>query len=256
MEHPQSWGQEASTQAISTERPTLGSSPDLVPVDSLQVETGLSLNFQRSRFGADLPESLLRYGLTRRLEVRYQTSDAVFASSSLPGQQRLQTADTALSAKFLLKGPNSFAPKSMLAAINLPTGGPAWTTGSADPGLTLIWTQTTKNYFLNEVAQATLTTVAGARRAAWAPSIAAGRSVTSRLTVFAEYAPTIVASNSLVTVVDGGFTILHGNLRQLDLRAGYLQDSDGRHTLLSIGFSVRRDHLRSGLRHLAFLSLE
>jgi hypothetical protein len=239
--------QESAVPAISTERPTVGDSPDLIPADSLQIENGLGLSFQRAQYTLDLPESLIRYGVTEHLEIRFQTSDEVLQPQTTPGSASWQSMDPAVSVKALLGVPNGLRPRSGILALSFPEGGPTWTSGSYDPSATLIWTQALhKSYFLNEVAGATLTTLSGARRANWAPSIAGGRAFSESLTGFAEYAPTVLPNGQFEYVVDGGFALVRGKLTQIDVRTGYLRDSAGYHTLFSLGYSIRHDELFHG----------
>ena len=243
--------QETESPAISTERPTVGNSPDLIPPGSLQLENGLGVSFQRTQFTGDLPETLVRLGLFERFEVRYMWSDEMYQKSPSPHVASFQTMDPAFSVKLGLGKANQVAPRSAIVALSLPIGGPKWTSGSYDPAATAIWTQTIgKKYFLNEVAGATLTSLAGARRVSWAPSVAGGRSLTDTVTAFGEYAPTVMPNGSLEYVVDGGFALIHKKLMQFDLRTGYLKDSDGYHTLITVGYSIRRDGLLPRLVHL------
>jgi len=234
--------QETQSPPISTERPTAGDSPDLIPAGSLQFENGAGVSFQRSGYIGDLPETLARLGLSERFEVRFMVSDEVYQRSTAPHVASFQSMDPALSVKLGLGKANQLVPRSGILALSLPIGGPSWTSGSYDPAATAIWTQTIgKKYFLNEVAGATLTTLEGARRPLWAPSVAGGRSLTEDLTAFAEYAPTVMPNGSLEYIVDGGVALIHKRLMQFDLRTGYLKDSDGYHTLITVGYSVRRD---------------
>lgn len=234
--------QEVLSPAISTERPTVGNSPDLIPRGSLQVENGIGTSFQRTRYAIDLPETLLRFGVSERFEARFMFSEEEYQRSPELHIPSFQDTDPAVSVKFGLGKANQVIPRSAILALSFPRGGPSWTSGSYDPALTAIWTQTIgKKYFINEVAGATLTTLAGARRSCWAPSIAGGRSLSESLTGFGEYAPTVLPNGSTEYVIDGGFALIHKNLTQFDVRAGYLEDSSGYHTLLSIGYSVRRD---------------
>jgi hypothetical protein len=234
--------QNAEVPAISTERPTVGVSPDLIPASSLQIENGVGLSQQRGQYVADLPESLVRFGLTNRLEVRFLTSDALYQSSHPAGSDGFESADVSLSTKLLVRGPNSPLPKSAVLALNMPTGGSSFTSGSYDPSLTTIWTQATaRGYFVNELAGVTLTTLKGARRAEWAPSVAFGRALSLRLTAFGEYAPTMVPGICAAHVIDGGFVLTRGKLQQFDIRTGYLKDLKGNHGLISVGYSIRRD---------------
>jgi hypothetical protein len=231
-------------ETISTERPTVGDSPDVISAGSLQLENGAGVSLQKSSYAADLPENLLRLGLTKRTEVRFQSSDLVYQPGQDSGVPSLQSSDVAVSAKFLLGGPGTVQPKSAILGLSLPTGGVNLTSGSHDPTLTLIWTQAFPHgYFLNQLVQGTLTTLAGARRPVWAPSIAGGRSLTSTLGTFAEYAPSLLQDHSLTWVVDGGLTYTRIKTEQIDLRAGVLRDGLGTHTLISVGYSKRYDRL-------------
>ncbi len=241
---------QAATEApvISTERPTVGDSPDLTPAHTFQVESGLGLTLQRHKAVADMPEMLLRYAVSSVVEVRLQASNEEFQSSAPPGTHAFQTADMALSAKFLIAGPDRFLPKSGVLTLSLPTGGKSWSSGSVDPSLAAIWTQALPHaFFLNQVAQATLTTLASARRPLWAPSIAGGRTLSRATTVFGEYAPALLPDRTLEQIVDGGIAVTRGKLLQLDFRAGCLRDEAGTHTLLTIGYSRRYDSVLPGL---------
>lgn len=239
------FGQETHSPPISTDRPTVGLSPDLVPARSLQFENGIGSIFQRSTFNVDLPESLVRFGVTDRLEVNFLFSDSVYQPSQTPHISRLQTMDPMLDAKIGIGKANGALPRSATVGLSFPMGGSSWTSGSYDPGLALVWTQAIgKASFLNEVVGSTLTTVGDARRPCWAPSIAGGRSLTGSLGIFAEYAPTAFANRSSNYVIDGGFAVVHRKLTQFDVRTGYLRDGGGFHTLLSLGYSVRMDSIR------------
>jgi Putative MetA-pathway of phenol degradation len=234
--------QNAELPTISTERPTVGYSPDMIPAGSFQIENGAGLSQQRGRYVADLPESLVRFGLTNRVEARFLTSDVLYQSSHAAGSDGLESADVTLSAKLLVRGPNSPLPKTAVLALNIPTGGSSYTSGSYDPGLTTIWTQAIAGgYFVNEVAGAMLTTLNGARRAEWAPSVAFGRALSPTLTGFGEYAPTMVPGLCAAHVIDGGLALTRGKLQQFDVRTGYLKDVQGSHALISMGYSIRRD---------------
>jgi hypothetical protein len=241
------WCQASEPPPISTERPTVGYSPDLIPGGSLQFENGSNVLFQKAQYAADLPETLVRLGLTDRFETRFLISNAVYPSSA----GKFESADAACSAKVLLAGPNTRLPKSAILSLSFPTGSPSQTSGSYDPSLTLIWTQAaSRGYFFNEVAGATLTTLNGARRPVWLPSVVGGRALSSKLSIFAEYAPTVLQDRNVVHVVDGGFAVTIRRLQQIDVRSGWQQDTAGAHGLFSLGYSLRSDSLFGERRRL------
>jgi hypothetical protein len=224
--------------AISTERPTAGPSPDLIPRGSVQVENGAGVTRQSGVTTLDLPENLLRYGLTERLEVRFLASNMVYQTTA----GHFESQDLAFSAKLLVAGPNRLAPKSAILSLSVPTGGAAFTSNSTDPTLDLIWTQAIPHgYFLNQVAQVTLTTLNSARRPLWSPGIAGGKALTANLTVFGEYAPNVLPDSSRNFLIDSGLALVRHDVQQWDIRAGMLSDSGGLHPSILIGYSIRRD---------------
>jgi hypothetical protein len=230
--------------AISTERPTAGYSPDLVPRRTVQAEYGINWSIQRGNVSTDAPESLVRVGLCDRAEVRFLTDNLVYQRSSAQSALHLQSQDAAISTKLLLSSANSVLPKSAIVSLTLPVGSKHMTSGSYDPSLVAIWTQALSHgYSVNEVAQVTLTTKDGARVLAWSPSIEAGRSLSGRLSIFAEFAPSIDAYQSFAYVADGGFAYSLSGSRQLDVRTGYARDAAGLHGILSLGYSIRYDRI-------------
>lgn len=56
--------QESPSPVISTERPSYGPSPDLIPRGSLQMESGAGVTWQSGTRVIDLPENMMRLGLT------------------------------------------------------------------------------------------------------------------------------------------------------------------------------------------------
>jgi len=235
--------QESSIAPISTERPTVGPCTDVIPRNSLQIETGVGAALERNGYTADLPESLLRLGLTNRVEVRFLNSNLTYQRPTNPEVPTLQTADTAFSAKVLLDQPNRIGPRSAILSLSVPTGGVTQSSGSYDPTAAVVWAQSLpRGFSLDEVVQTTLTTLHGARRPQWSPSIAAGYALSGKISLFAEYAPNLFADRNLSYVVDGGFTYAHGKSQQFDVRVGYTTETDARSALISLGYSRRYDH--------------
>jgi hypothetical protein len=240
---PVALAQDIPIAPMSTERPTVGACPDVIPQGSVEVEVGAGLSVQRTQVTADLPESFLRIGVTNRLEIRYLGSNMTYQPSTAVSRGGLQSYDSAVSVKALLALPNRPEPRSAILSLSRPSGDKELTSGSYDPTLTLVWTQSfPRGFSLNEVAQGTLTTLNGARRPTWAPGVAAGRAVSDRLTFFAEYAPNVSADHSFSYIVDGGLTYARQSRQQFDVRLGTLADGGGSHLLIAVGYSRRYDH--------------
>lgn len=230
-------------EAITTERPSAGFSPDVIPAGSIQMENGVNVSTQRHGVIADGPESLIRFGVLHHLELRVLTNNAMYQTSNPPGVSGMQRQDPGISTKILISKANSFAPKSAIVSLSMPLGSSNLTSGSYDPGVTAIWTQSFPHGFsANEVGQVTLTTLEGVRLPLWAPSVVVGRSLSDRLSLYSEYAPSMESYVPFSYIVDGGFAYLPAKTRQIDVRVGYAKDTAGTHYLLSVGYSIR--HLR------------
>jgi hypothetical protein len=269
--------QDQLTSAISTERPTIGSSSpvlDLVPAGSLQVESGGGISIQRKEFVADLPETFVRIGLSNRIELRYFSSNLVYQHSFIPGLDPVQSGDSALGAKLLLGPANSFVPMSAVLSLSFPVGAEGMSSGSHDPSLTLAWTQTAPGKLtLIEGMQSTITTRDGERHPSLVPSLGIGRPLSDRFGAFVDYAPNVFRDPGMAYMLDGGLSYVRSSkqlfdarlgftedcegvrayvadvglsyarssVQQFDLRIGYSSDSQGLHTVSSFGYSVRYD---------------
>jgi hypothetical protein len=268
--------QESDSPPISTERSIASTAPvlDLVPAGSLQIESGTSISFQRSRLVADLPEDLIRVGLTDHVELRFITSNMVYQHANVAGIDPLEAGDAAFSLKLHIAGANTLAPNAAIVSLSLPLGDQGLTSSSYDPSVFLGWTQTLHpRYTLIEAVQTTLTTVSQVRTTELFPVIGVSRTFSDRFAAFVDYAPEVLSSGGKAYEVDGGLTYAAtkkqvfdvrgahsrspdgfdsyiydagltyalGHVQQLDLRMGYSGDSNGLHTVASVGYSVRYD---------------
>ena len=76
--------QEVQLPPISTERPTVGNSPDLIPGGSIQFKNCAGVSFQKVHWVGDVPETFVRLGLSDHVGVRYLASDEVYQRSHSP----------------------------------------------------------------------------------------------------------------------------------------------------------------------------
>jgi hypothetical protein len=116
------------SEPITTDRPTTGTGPDLVPVHSLELENGLGWSNDGHQKTFDLPESLLRLGLTDRIETRTTIPNAHFSAG-----QNTEVEDIQFGAKIRLRPSQSVWPMSFVTALSAPTGTSGLTSGGWDP---------------------------------------------------------------------------------------------------------------------------
>lgn len=239
------FAQESSLPAISPDRPSIGTGPDIVPLHSLQAESGLNVLYSSSSLVTDLPESLLRFGISQRAELRFGSSNAVWNPSPDPGTHRLQSQDISLGSKVALTLPNHLPPQAVLLTFTCPTGGPSYSSNSFDPTGIFIWEQAApKGFILTENIGAAYTSTNGVRHTNWSPGISVSRNLAKATAWFAEYAPTASRAQALLEIVDGGLSYSPRSTSQFDLRVGVEHDSTGTHQLLSVGYSHRLDGLK------------
>ena len=212
------------------------------------MESGINFCYSRSSIVTDLPESLLRIGISRRAEFRFGSSNALWNPSPSPGSRRLQSQDVSIGTKIAFTHPNEKMPQSVLLSFTIPTGGPSYTSGSIDPAGVLIWEQSTRRRFsFTENIAALYTKAGGSRQVSWSPGISAARNISRTVAWYAEYAPTLSPGPRILQVIDGGLSCSRRGRTQFDVRAGVENDASGVHNLLSAGYSVRMDAWGWGL---------
>ena len=129
---------EAET-TIATDRPAVSSSSVVVPLGGLQFENGMLGTDQEGNWVLDFPESLIRYGLFGKTELRFYVPDyshnfaAGAAASSGFG-------DLAFGLKQQL-GPVGGFDVSAIFFLSVPTGASGVSSHGYDPALQVPWTR-------------------------------------------------------------------------------------------------------------------
>jgi hypothetical protein len=236
--------QESEIPEIATDRPEVGLAPEVVPEGMLQMETGVGVGYTRGNYVADFPESLTRWGIGHHLELRATSSNAVFDPNPDPGVKKIEFQDFSFGAKAGLSEAGNVIPQAVVASLSCPTGGDAYTSGSFDPSVILVWQQKMRRGFvLTENMGGVRTTVNDQRKILWGPGVVLGHGVTNVMDAFLEYAPSLASGVPSTHVVDGGFTYRMTPNSQIDVRVGYQQDGTGGKNLFSLGYSRRLDRL-------------
>lgn len=130
----------AQTAAFVVERPSFSTPPNVVGAGFWQVEAGVGWDRDAPDDGDGTtiftaPNTTLRLGVTRRIELRAATTGLVSVSEG--GRRQTSAADTALGVKYQLAFQQSFGlDVALVPMISLPTGGTA-STGTADPSAIL-----------------------------------------------------------------------------------------------------------------------
>jgi outer membrane putative beta-barrel porin/alpha-amylase len=122
---------------ISTDRPAITNSSVVVPAGSLQVENGFLETRGQGQSIVDGPESLVRFGLTKRTELRFEVPDYFH---DLTGSGGSGFGDFAFGIRQQL-GPAHGFDVSVIAFLSVPTGANGVSSGGYDPGLQVPWSR-------------------------------------------------------------------------------------------------------------------
>jgi hypothetical protein len=117
---------------IATDRQAVTNSSVVVPAGSLQVESGFVETGNQSQSIVDGPESLIRFGVASKTELRFTAPDYYY---NLSTRGSSGFGDLAVGVKQQLgPTPHGFD-VSVIVFISFPTGGATVSSGGYDPGL-------------------------------------------------------------------------------------------------------------------------
>ncbi len=156
---------------ISTDRPQITEASTVIPCGSLQFENGFAETDNGSRWGLDLTETWMRWGVPAKGEVRFALPD-YFANDETASGLSSGASDVVLGYKQQL-GPTHGFDISIIPSLSFPTGSNRISSHGYDPSLQAPWSREfSKNW-----------TAAGMFSVAW-PTQPAGRNTTGQASVY------------------------------------------------------------------------
>jgi len=239
---------------LVTDRPDVTESSETVARGRVQIEAGIgfaSFDDGGETVGiATFPTTLIRVGLDRKVELRFEWQGVVSESREFEGS-RTDTSgsgNTGLGAKIKLREERGAAPQlALLVDAVLPTGSKSFRTERIDPGVRVAGSNTLSDrlavgYNLGVVALSleeddgdTDTHALGRYSAALAISI------DDRWNSFVEffgYVP-LGGPETATHLFDAGFTYLSSKTVQLDLSGGVGLNDQAPDWFVGAGFSIR-----------------
>jgi hypothetical protein len=124
---------------IATDRPAVTNSSVVVPAGSLQAENGFLETSSQGQSGLDGPESLVRFGVAKRTELRFTLPD-YFHNLTASGCFGSGFGDVAIGVKQQL-GPAHGFDVSVILFLSFPTGANTVSSGGYDPGMQVPWSR-------------------------------------------------------------------------------------------------------------------
>lgn len=228
-----------SQAPLSTDRPSVGTGTDLVPVHAMEIENGVTVTNAQGRSSVDLPETLTRYGWNSRVELR-----AALPNTHLQRGLPVSREDVEIAAKIRLRPAESRWPVSLVPGINVPTGTASLTSGGWDPSLVLSVSHGFSqrlSMFASSCDGAISTPGSKGHSLLTQNAMDVGWALNSSYALFGEYAPFYKAHDGIrgETLDVGGLWTV-GRRVQLDARVGTTRTPGSSSLMVSAGYSVRR----------------
>jgi hypothetical protein len=129
----------AADPEIVTDRPDITESAIVVPKGSLQVENGLTWASDHGRTAFDLSETLVRFGVSQRTELRIVVPNYLEALTGLGSASGF--GDVAVGMKQQLGPLPGEFDLSVIVAVSLPTGADRLSSHGYDPFVKLPWSR-------------------------------------------------------------------------------------------------------------------
>jgi len=172
---------------ISTDRPAVSSSGVAAPRGGLQIENGMLGTDQQGNWVLDLPETLIRYGVLRKTELRLYVPD-YYHNFGPDGAANSGFGDIAFGVKQQL-GPIGGFDVSAIFFVSVPTGAGGVSSRGYDPSLQVPWTRKiSENWTMGGQMAFYWPTQGGSRNLTGEATFFLNRQLTRPWDAFVEYA--------------------------------------------------------------------
>jgi Putative MetA-pathway of phenol degradation len=236
----QAAGSDAAAAPIATDRPAVTDSSVVVPLGSLQAENGLAETVSQGQRTFDGPETLLRFGVALKTELRLTAPD-YFGQ----GEMSSGFANLAIGMKQQLSPtPGGFG-VSLVLSLSLPTGAGAISSHGYDPFVQLPWSRVlSSNWTAAGMQSVYWPTEQGRRSMTGETTFLMDRQLTKTWDAFVEYAGDFPEQGGPRHLVHFGTAYKPTPHQQLDLHAGCGLSSAAVNQFIGIGYSFRLQAIR------------
>ncbi|HEV3331187.1 MAG TPA: transporter [Bryobacteraceae bacterium] len=225
---------------IATDRPAITDSSIVVPKESLQLENGLTWTSDHGRQTIDLSETLMRFGLSTRTEIRIVVPNYfVGLSHSSSG-----FGDLALGVKQQIGPLSGGFDLSVVAAISLPTGADRISSHGFDPFLQFPWSKDLRaGWSIGGMQSVFWYTENTRRNLTWEPTLYIQKEIMKRWDVFGEYAGDFPQWDGSRQIAHFGTVYGITPKQQVDFHFGFGLSHAAPGHFLAVGYSFRVDKL-------------
>jgi hypothetical protein len=228
--------------AIVTDRRDVTDAATVVPRESLLVENGATFTRDHGKSLLDGTQSLIRFGVTPRTELRLEVPDYVAALGSTPDASGF--GDSSMGFKQQLGPLLGQVELAVIAGVSLPTGARGVSSGGYDPFVKLPWSlELDRSWSIGGMLSFFWLTEAGRRNSTGQPTFYIERQLTKAWDVFIEYAADYPVHGGPRPILHTGTAYRITPRNQVDLHIGVGVSRAAPDFFVGIGYSFQLDHI-------------
>ena len=225
--------------AITTDRPAITDSSFVVPSGDLLFENGFTETGSQGQRGFDFPETLTRFGLTSKTELRFTAPD-YFQNFSTGRGFGSAWGDLSVGVKRQLVAAPAGFDASLVVTLSFPTGSNIISSHGYDPLLQLPWSHPIfKNWTTAGMFSLLWQTEGSRRNLTGQASFLLDRQFTGRWDGFVEYGGEFPQRGSPQHVLHGGTAFKITSNQQLDFHVGVGLSSAAVDHFIGFGYSFQ-----------------
>ena len=227
---------------IATDRPAVTNSSVVVPAGSLQMENGFLETSSQGQSVLDGPESLIRFGIAKRTELRFTVPD-YFHNLSAGGASGF--GDFAFGVKQQLGPTPGKFDVSVILFLSCPTGASGVSSGGYDPGLQVPWSRTlSTNWTAAGMFSVYWPTQGPTRNVTGESTFLLDRQLTKPWDAFVEYAGDFPEVGGPRHLLHFGTALKVTQQQQIDFHVGVGLSTAAVDQFVGIGYSFRFQTIR------------
>ena len=227
---------------ISTDRPAVTNSSVVVPAGELQAENGFLETNSQGQSVIDGPESLLRFGIAKRTELRFTVPDYFHHLNAGGGSG---FGDFAVGIKEQLGPMPGRFDVSVILFLSFPTGANTVSSGGHDPGVQVPWSRVlSTNWTAAGMFSVYWPTQGGTRNLTGESTFLLDRQLTKPWDAFVEYAGDFPELGGPRHLLHFGTALKITKQQQIDFHVGVGLSSAAVDHLVGIGYSFRFQAIR------------
>jgi len=229
---------------ITTDRPAVTNSSVVVPAGSLQAENGFLVSSSQGQNVLDGPESLIRFGIAKRTELRFTVPD-YFHNLNTGNGPGSGFGDFAVGVKQQLGPTPGGFDVSVILFLSFPTGANTVSSGGYDPGLQVPWARALSAKWTAAGMFSVYSPTQGSTRNLTGEStVLFDRQLTKPWDAFVEYAGDFPEVGGPRHLLHFGTALKITRQQQIDFHVGVGLSSAAVDHLVGIGYSFRFDAIR------------